>query len=120
MNHFRMEVTHYVNIPPSRVHTLDETELWNGSVDPKTYVNPETMDSGVVSKGNHRRNHGVVFISASGCVHPYFIEHSPQKTQKVNGSKNVKQRGVSGMGIYQMKAWCNEFEKKLEILKVLC
>ena len=62
------------------------------------------MDSGVVSKGNHQRNTRVVSISASGCVHPYFIEHSPQKTKKVNGSKIVKRRGVSGMGIDQMKA----------------
>ena len=115
MNQFRSEVTQYVNehnIPPSRVHTMDETGLWNGSVAPRTYVNPDTINSGVVSEGNHRRDTGVVSISASGCVHPFFIEHSPQKTQKVNGSKIIKQRGVSGMGLDQMKDWCNEFGEK--------
>ena len=81
MNQFRQEVTEYVNsndIPPSRIYTMDETGLWNGSVVSRTYVNPETMDSGVVSEGNHRRDTGVVAISADGRVYPYFIPHSPQ------------------------------------------
>ena len=85
MNQFRQEVTEYVNsnsIPPSRIYTMDETGLWNGSVVSRTYVNPETMDSGVVSKGNHRRDTGVVAISADGRVHPYFIPHSLQKSKK--------------------------------------
>ena len=46
------------------------------------------MDSDVASKGNHQPDTGVVSISKSGCVHPYFIEHSPQKTQKVNLVRN--------------------------------
>ena len=45
-----------------------------------------------------------IFKSFHSCVHHYFIEYSPLKTQKANESKIVKQRGVSGMGIDQMKA----------------
>ena len=68
-----MEVTHYVkehNIPPSRVHNMDETGLDHGSMAPRKYMNPETIDSGVVSIGNHQHDTGVFLISASGCVHP--------------------------------------------------
>ena len=87
---FREEVSSYVstnNIPSSRIFTMDETGLWNGSVSPRTYVDPSTMDVGVVSLGNHRRDTGVVAISASGVVHPHFISHSPQKTRIIEGKK---------------------------------
>ena len=78
MNQFRQEVTEDVNsnsIPPSRIYTMDETGLWNGSVFSRTYVNPETMDPGVVSEGNHHRDTGVVAISVDSCAqlfHPPF------------------------------------------------
>ena len=112
---FRIEVTSYVssnNIPPSRIFTMDETGLWNGSVSPRTYVDQETMDAGVVSNGNHRRDTGVVSVSADGKVNPYFIEHLPQKTKKVNRQKIIVQKGVAGMGIEQMSKWSQDFGTK--------
>ena len=117
MSQFRQEVNEYVNsnnIPSSRIYTMDETGLWNGSVVPRTYVNPETMDSGVVSDGNHRRDTGVVAISADGRVLPYFIPHTPQKSKKINGSKVIVQKKVSGMGLEQMMEWSNDFAKNCE------
>ena len=115
MKEFRSEVSNFVSangIPPSRIFTMDETGLWNGSVSPRTYVDPETMDSGVVSMGNHWRDTGVVSISADGTVHPYFIEHSPEKTKTLNGQKVVVQKGVAGMGNEQMNQWSLEFGNK--------
>ena len=117
MNQFRNEVTQYVrdhNVPPSRIFTMDETGLWNGSVASRTYVNPETMDAGVVSEGNHRRDTGVVAISADGSVDPFFIPHSPQRSRMVNGNKIVVQKKVSGMGLEQMMEWTKDFEQKHE------
>ncbi|KAH0792574.1 hypothetical protein GPJ56_003559 [Histomonas meleagridis] len=99
---FRETVTGYVNsynILESRIFMMDETGLWNGSVASRTYVDPESMDSGVVSEGNHRRDTGVVAISASGTINPYFIRHTPQLTKKVNGNKIVLKKKVSGMGL---------------------
>ena len=78
---------------------MDETGLWNGSVVSRTYVNPETKNSGIVSEGNHCRDNGVVAISADRYVHPYFIPHSPQKSKKINRNKVVIQKKVSGMGL---------------------
>ena len=112
---FRREVTSYVkenNIPPSRIFTMDETGLWNGSVAPRTYVDPETMDASVVSVGNHRRDTGVVSIAADGRVDPYFIEHSPQRSKSVNGQRVIVQKGVAGMGNEQMAAWTEDFGAK--------
>ena len=88
---------------------MDETGLWNGSVAPRTYVDPETMDSGVVSMGNYRRDTGVVSISADGMVDPYFIEHSPQRTKTLNGQRTIVQKGVAGMGTEQMIQWSLDF-----------
>ena len=115
VNDFRSEVSNFASsnsIPPSRIFTMDETELWNGSVAPRTYVNPSTMDSGIVSPGNHKRDTGVVALSADGVAHPYFIPHSPQKTKMINGTKVVVQRKVSGMGLEQMTQWSSEFSEK--------
>ena len=112
---FRSQVQSYVqtnNIPQSRIFTMDETGLWNGSVATRTFVDPSTMDSSVVSPGDHRRDTGVVALSADGEVHPYFIPHTPQRTQTVNGNKVVTQRKVSGMGNDQMVAWSKEFGNK--------
>ena len=91
---------------------MDETGLWNGSVSQRTYVNPSTMDSGVVSPGDHKRDTGVVALSADGTVHPYFISHSPQKTKKINGRNVIVQKKVAGMGFDQMNEWSKEFANK--------
>ncbi|KAH0791914.1 IS630 family transposase [Histomonas meleagridis] len=92
---------------------MDETGLWNGSVSQRTYVNPSTMDSvGVVSPGDHKRDTGVVALSADGTIHPYFISHSPQKTKKVNGRSVVVKKKVAGMGFDQMNQWSEEFANK--------
>ncbi|KAH0801952.1 uncharacterized protein GO595_005250 [Histomonas meleagridis] len=91
---------------------MDETELWNGSVSQRSYVNPFTMDSGVVSAGDHERDTGVVALSADGTIHPYFISHSPQKTKKVNGRSVVVKKKMEGMGFDQMNQWSDKFANK--------
>ena len=94
---FQNEVNQYVssnNIPLNRIHAMDETGLWNGSVALRTYCDPSTMDSGVLADGNHRRDTGVVAISDDGSIDPFFIHHLPQKTQTVNGQKTIISRGI--------------------------
>lgn len=116
VENFRDEVMQYVNehnIPPSMIYAMDETGLWNGAVAPKTYCDPSTMDSSVISEGDHKRDTGVVAVSASGCVNPYFISHVPQRTRTINGKKEIIQKRVSGMGIEQMKGWVEDFGQKV-------
>ena len=45
-------------------HIMDETGLWTGSVAPRTYVNPATRDPGVIQPGDHRRDTGIVTLTA--------------------------------------------------------
>ena len=109
---FRNEVNQYVsnnNIPLNHIHVMDETGLWNGSVVQRTYCDPSTMDSGVLGKGDHRRDTGVVAISADGSVNSFFIKHVPQRTQTINGQRTIVTRGVSGMGLSQMDQWVTHF-----------
>lgn len=109
---FRTEVMAYVknnNIPVDRIYAMDETGLWNGSVVSRTYCDPTTLDSSVLAEGDHKRDTGVVAISASGEVFPHFIYHLPQRTCLINRERVVVQKGVSGMGMVQMRRWVKEF-----------
>ena len=112
---FRKQVESYIEqnqIPASNVFMMDETGLWNGNVCLKTYVDPETMDNGVIQCSKNQRDTGVVAISATGVVFPQFIRHTPQKTKMENGKKVVVQPGVSEMNIALMKEFANNFAKK--------
>ena len=112
VSRFRNEVTEYVdqnNVPTSCIHVMDETGLWNGSVVSRTYCDPSTMDSGVLGNGDHKRDTGVVAISGSGSIDPFFIHHSPQRTKTINGHRTIVNRGVSGMGMEQMDHWVSHF-----------
>lgn len=109
---FRQNVESYIlqnHIPAANVFMMDETGLWNGNVCLKTYVDPETMDNGIIQCSKSQRDTGVVAISATGVVFSMFIKHIPQKTRMVNGNKVVVQPGVSGMNIELMKEFANKF-----------
>ena len=62
-------------IPSSNVFMMDETGLWNGSVSLRTYVDPETCDASIIKNCRKERDTGVVAISASGVVFPYFLKN---------------------------------------------
>jgi transposase len=113
---FREYVCRYIlemQIPKSRVWTMDETGLWNGSVLPRTYVDPETRDSSVEFIGDHRRDTGVVALSWEGLVFPWFIHHVPQRTGTQNGVKVVIQKAISGLNIELMRLWVQEFQNHI-------
>jgi hypothetical protein len=99
-----------MQIPKYRVWTMDETGLWNGSVLPRTYVDPETRDSSVEDIGDHRRDTAVVALSWEGRVFPWFIHHVPQRTATQNGVKVVVQKAISGLNIELMRLSVQEFQ----------
>ena len=64
-------------IPASNVFIMDETGLWTGTINLRTYVDPKTCDSSIIRNCTSQRDTGVVAISSSGIVFPYFIKHVP-------------------------------------------
>jgi hypothetical protein len=109
---FQESVMQYVQenqIQKENIYVMDETGLWTGSVALRTYVNPQTHDVGVEQKGDHRRDTGIVTLSATGKVDSVFLPHQPQRTRKVGGQTVVVSKGISGVGIKQMKEWAVGF-----------
>jgi hypothetical protein len=114
---FRREIADYIEehrIPPANVHVADETGMWNGSVAARTWADPDTMDSGARRTVDHRRDTGMVALSAAGAINAQFFEHRPRKTRRVNGRTFVVQKGVAGMGTDQMKQWTQGFVERHE------
>jgi transposase len=110
---FRSDVYKYMDqhsIPKSRVWVMDETGLWNGSVLPRTYVDPQTRDASVESIGDHQRDTGVVALSWEGRVFPWFIRHVNQQTRKRNGQKVIIREGISGINLILMELWARDFQ----------
>ena len=106
------EVMHYITehqIPSSRVHVMDETGLWGGSVAPRTSVNPATNDASVLRQGEHNRDTGIVTLTADGSVDAEFLAHSPQRSRIVKGERVITERGVAGVGTKQMNDWADGF-----------
>ena len=112
---FILKVEHYIhqnNIPSANVFMMDETGLWNGNVCLRTYVDPDTLDNGVIQCSKNQRDTGVVAISATGIVYSEFIKHVPQKTKVEMGKKVIVQQGISGMNISLMKKFASNFGEK--------
>ena len=93
------------DIPDHLVVAADETGVWTGATSRRTYVNPDDMDSSVIQSGNHRRDTVMMSFSMSGEAKQHFIRHRPMKTSKKKGSTMIIEKGVSGMGIEQMREW---------------
>ena len=99
-------------IPSSNVFAMDETGLWNGNVCLRTYVDPETQDSSVISDCVKKRDTGIVAISADGIIYSEFIKHKREKTRNENGKKVVIENAISGMNIEIMKKFASNFGTK--------
>jgi transposase len=97
------------HIPPSHIWAEDESGVWTGGYPPRTYVNPETKDAGVLQEGNHHRDTIAVALSADGDVHLKYVDHRPQKTRTRNGVKVIVEKGISGVGIPQMEEFAEGF-----------
>ena len=102
---FRTRVQQYMRehqVPPSHFHTMDETGFWTGALVDRIYVNPATQDPGVVQEGDHRRDTGVVTLTADGTLDAVVIEHVAAKTKRENKQTIILERAIKGMGKDQM------------------
>jgi transposase len=105
-------IEHDVDI--SHLVIMDETGLWTDGIPPRTYVDPKTMDSSIISPGPHQRDTGICALHASGEVDGDYIRHQEQRSKVIKGQTVITRKAVSGMNLPRMKQWAEDFGNKMQ------